>query len=193
MPLEEDHISFGEVRQPRVSAHAEAQAPPAESHSASNAGNTFIDPASFALAVYGAPLGEHLGSNAAPILGASIDSLDQTSDTVGDGWASRMGRVLDEPRAGISMGLSRLMTGNPLEMLGGTATNGGCVFGGEWNTASPSDHGLTLGDAAHGSGHVAGSGAPASGHMVSDAQRGVGDAPRGASGAVLQAWHSLWD
>lgn len=189
----EDHISFGDVYGAHVSAYSDAQATAREQNPASQAGNTFIDPASFALAVYGAPLMEHLGINAGPITGASIDMFNDPTDSVGDGWAKRMGLAAGEIGAGAGMGLHGLMTGNPLEMLGGAAMTGVGVFSGVWNTATAIGNGMSLGDAASGIGHVASSGARAIGSMASDAWHGAGNAISGAGSAISGAWDSLWD
>jgi hypothetical protein len=180
------NISFGDVYDAHVAAYADAQASARETRPDSRAGNTFIDPASFALAVYGAPLMEHLGINAGPITGASIDMFNDPTDSVGDGWAKRMGLAAGEIGAGAGLGLHGLATGNPLEVLGGAALAGTGVFSGVWNTATAIGNGMTLSDAASGVGNVAASGARAVGSMASDAWDG-------ASSAVSGAWNSLWD
>ena len=180
------NISFGDVYGSHVSAYSDAQAAARQRDPSSTAGNTFIDPASFALAVYGAPLMEHLGINAGPLTGASIDRFNDPTDSVGDGWAKRMGLAAGEIGAGAGLGIHGLMTGNPLEMLGGAALAGTGVFSGVWNTATAIGNGMTLSDAASGIGNVASSGARAVGSMASDAWDG-------ASNAVSGAWNSLWD
>lgn len=189
----EEHLSFGEVCNGHVLAYSDAQATAREQNPASQAGNTFVDPASFALAVYGAPLMEHLGINAGPIAGASIDMFNDSTDSVGDGWAKGMGLAAGKIGAGAGMGLHGPMTRNPLEMLGGAAMTGGSVFSGVWNTATAIGNAQSLGDAAGGIGQAVSSGAQAIGSMASDALHGAGNAISGAGRAISLAWNSLWD
>ena len=176
----EDHIGFGDVYGSHVKAYHDAQASGKARDPASTAGNSFIDPASFALAMYGAPLMEHFGINAGPITGASIDAFNDPTDSVGDGWAKRMALSGGEIAAGGALGahgMANMMGGNVLmgggEMLAGAGMAGLGVFSGAWNTATAVQNGMGVGDALNGAGHLAGSMAHAGGQMASDAWHGL--------------------
>lgn len=112
-------------------------------------GNSFIDPGSFALAVYGAPLLESFGIDSGPITGASIDIFNNPEDSATEGWAKRMGLAGGEIAGGLGMtgaGLADIVTGSPIRgsamALGGLATTGLGAFGGVWNTATAIDNGM---------------------------------------------------
>ncbi len=112
-------------------------------------GNGFIDPGSFALAVYGAPMLEAIGIDSGPITGASIDIFNNPEDSATEGWAKRMGLAGAEVAGGLGIagaGAIDMITGSPLqggaEVLGGLATAGLGAFGAGWNTASAIDHGM---------------------------------------------------
>ena len=173
----ETNISFGDVYGAHVDAYHDAQA----AAPGSGAGNPFIDPASFGLAMYGAPLMEHLGINAGPITGASIDLFNDPTDSVGDGWAKRMGLSAAEIGTGMSvtgMGLANMASGNFLTGAGATAAGVGLMglgaFSGAWNTATAIQNGMGFSEAASGIKNVGGSVLKAGGTMLSDAWHGLG-------------------
>lgn len=174
------NISFGDVYDAHVSAYADAQATARTRHPGSTAANPFIDPASFALAVYGAPLMEHMGINAGPITGASIDAFNDPTDSVGDGWAKRMALSGGEIAAGAGLGglgVSNIMQGNVLTGIGEGAAGLGLMglgaFSGAWNTATAIGNGMTVSDAVSGVGHVGSSLVHAGGQVIGDAARGI--------------------
>src|SRR5262249_5105180 len=117
-----DHIGFGDVYGAHVDAYAQAQADAKKRDPNSKAGNPFIDPASFGMAMYGVPLLEKAGLNTGPITGASIDLFNDPTDSVGDGWAKRMAMSGGEIGVGAGAMGAGLMTGNPLMALGGAAS-----------------------------------------------------------------------
>jgi len=155
------NIGFGDVYDSHVSAYADAQYGARGRPGAPAAGNTFIDPASFALAMYGAPMMEHLGINAGPITGASIDLFNDPTDTVGDGWAKRM--ALSAGEAGTGMGLLGsaaidMSQGDVFTAAGQGVAGMGLVglgaFSGCYNTATAISNGMTFDDATTGLGTV---------------------------------------
>lgn len=172
------HMSFTQLYRAHVAAYGEAQEmgnPSRVAHGERPAGNTFIDPISFAMAAYGAPLLEHAGINTGPITGASIDLFNDPTDTVGDGWAKRMGLSATEIGAGLGgMALSSwlLAHGKPqlalASLLGGAGMIGAGAASGVWNTATAIGNGMGLGDAVSGIGHVGSSLVHAGGQMASD-------------------------
>jgi hypothetical protein len=112
-------------------------------------GNGFIDPASFGLAVYGAPALEAVGIDSGPITGASIDIFNNPEDSATEGWAKRMGLAGGEILAGgalTSFGLGSIASGNVVAggaaVLGGLGMVGLGGFSAGWNTASAIDHGM---------------------------------------------------
>ena len=113
-------IGFGDV----YDAHVE------EYGKSGGDGNQFIDPGSFALAVYGAPMLEAFGVDAGPITGASIDVFNDPEDSAFEGWAKRMGLGLGE--VGLSMGLMMNPLTAPLGVMGMGLGVGGMI----WNTAT---------------------------------------------------------
>jgi hypothetical protein len=172
----ESNISFMDVYNSHVPAYADAQAAARARNPASDAGNTFIDPASFALAMYGAPLAEHLGINMGPATGASIDLFNDPTDSVGEGWAKRMGLAAGEIGVGagaLGMGLGNMATGNILTGLGQSAAGVGLMglgaFSGAWNTATAIGNGMGVSEAVDGIGTVGGQLLDAGGQMASDA------------------------
>jgi len=116
------NIGFGDVYQGHVRAYHDAEQTARDSGANPNAGNPFIDPLSFGLAMYGAPLMEHLGINAGPITGASIDYFNDPTDSVGQGWLKRAGLGLGEMAAGGAIA-------GPLGMIPGAASLA-------WNTGT---------------------------------------------------------
>jgi hypothetical protein len=166
------NISFGDVYDAHVDAYAAAPT--------STAANPFIDPASFALAMYGAPLIEHLGINEGPITGASIDMFNDPTDSVGDGWAKRMGLAAGEVGVGAGLtgvGAASMMSGDIVggaaETAAGIGMMGLGAFSATWNTATAIDNGMSVGDAASGITHVGGEVVGAGGKMLDDAARGI--------------------
>ena len=119
-------LSFWDV----YGAHTEAY------NEAPGGNNSFIDPASFALAVYAAPALEAFGVDAGPITGASIDMFNDPSDSASEGWIKRMGLGRGE------MGAGALMMANPLTAPLGLATMGLGAFGMGYNTASAIGNGM---------------------------------------------------
>jgi len=185
------NITFGEVYDAHVNAYHDAQVTHGLPH-----GNTFIDPASFGLAMYGAPLMEHFGINAGPITGASIDLFNDPTDSVEDGWAKRMALAGGEEVAGLGlmgMAATDIATGNPLdaavEAAGGVGMMGLGAFTGIYNTVTAVENGMTPSGAVSGIGHVGSGLARAGGQMLSDA----GDAISDAGSSVLDSGASLVD
>jgi len=130
------NISFGQVYGAHVDAYHDTQAAAHADGSNPTAANGFIDPGSFALAMYGAPLMEHLGINSGPITGASIDYFNDPTDTATSGWAKRMGLAGGEMAAGSTMMM------NPLTAPAGLATMGLGAFGAAWNTGTAVKNGM---------------------------------------------------
>ena len=172
----ETNIGFGDVYSSHVKAYSDAQA----AHPGAGAGNTFIDPASFALAMYGAPLMEHLGINAGPITGMSIDMFNDPTDSVGDGWAKRMGLAGAEIGVGglaAADGVGQMMQGNFLrggaEIAGGVGLMGLGAFTGVYNTATAVGNGMGIGDAVSGIANVGGGLIDAGGEVLGDIGSGI--------------------
>jgi len=187
------NIGFGQVYQAHVDAynaeHADAHASGRDTHAA----NSFVDPASFALAMYGAPLMEHLGINAGPITGASIDYFNDPTDSATAGWAKRMGL------AGAEIGAGALMMTNPVTFLPGLATAGLGAFGAGWNTASAIGAGMlgewgdAIGDGAQAVGRGISSGARAVGRGISTAATTVGNVASDVGHGIADAGRSAWN
>lgn len=198
------NISFGQVYNAHVDAYSDAQAAARAEGRGNGAANSFVDPASFALAMYGAPLMEHFGINAGPITGASIDYFNDPTDTATEGWAKRMGL------AGAEIGTGALMMSNPITFLPGLATAGLGVFGGVWNTATAIGNGMlgewgeAIGDGARAVGRGISSGARAVGRGISSAAstvgsgiatgaRAVGNAASTVGHGIADAGRSAWN
>jgi hypothetical protein len=154
------NIGFGDVYGAHVDAYHDAQQSARDEGRAPNAGNPFIDPLSFGMAMYGAPLMEHLGINAGPITGASIDFFNDPTDSVGEGWLKRAGLGVGEMAAG-----GALL--GPLGMIPGAVSLG-------WNTG-------TAVNAYAEQSHLFGDDAQGHGLGVTDWAGNVGD---GAGSAV---------
>jgi hypothetical protein len=105
-------------------------------------GNGFIDPGSFALAVYGAPLLEAAGIDSGPVTGASIDIFNNPEDSATTGWLKRMGLAGGEILGGQAMSMMGMMTMNPALMAGGGGLTGLGVHGAGWNTGTALSHGM---------------------------------------------------
>ncbi len=144
-------------------------------------GNQFIDPGSFALAVYGAPAMELFGIDAGPLTGASIDIFNDPTDSATEGWLKRMALNGGEMAAGAAM-----MT-NPLTMLPGMGLMGLGAFGAAYNTASAIFDGGMLGE--WGDAISSGAGAAWDGitSVGSGIAEGAGDLWDGATGALGDA------
>lgn len=150
-------------------------------------GNQFVDPGSFALAVYGAPMLEAMGFDSGPITGASIDLFNDPTDSATEGWLKRMGLGAAE------MGAGALMMMNPLTAPLGLATMGLGAFGMGWNTASAIWDGGMLGewgDAISSGAGAAWDGITSVGGSIAE---GAGELWDGASGMVSDAGSAIAD
>jgi hypothetical protein len=103
--------------------------------------NGFIDPGSFALAVYGLPVLEAVGINSGLITGASIYIFNNPDDSTTQGWAKRMGLAVSLILIGGGLSLNgggNIATGNIIasgaEVLGGLGMVGLGGFIAGWNT-----------------------------------------------------------
>lgn len=157
-------------------------------------GNQFIDPGSFAMAVYGAPLLEAVGIDSGPITGASIDMFNDPTDSATEGWAKRMGLAAGE------IGMGALMMSNPVTFLPGLALAGAGAFGAGWNTASAIFDGGMLGewgDAIGGAASWAGEGLSNLGGAAMDGLSDLGgmamDGLSSAGGALADGAGAVWD
>ena len=136
--------------------------------------NGFIDPASFALAVYGAPALEAVGINSGPITGTSIDLFNDPTDSATGGWLKRMGLSAAE----IGTGAMAMATGHPLIGLGMMGLG---TFSGAYNTVTALRHGM-LGEIGGGIANGARS-----------LWNGAGDVMSGAGNAIGNGARSLWN
>lgn len=156
--------------------------------------NSFVDPASFALAVYGAPMLEAVGINSGPITGASIDLFNDPTDSATEGWAKRMGLSAGEIGAGLMA--------MPLNPLVGAGMIGLGAFSGVYNTATAISHGMlgemggAIADGAgalwNGAGNAISGAGTAISNGASAVWNGAGNAISGAGDAISGAWNSLW-
>lgn len=181
---ESGRLSFGDLY--RAHEHA---------YDHSGGRNSFIDPASFAMAVYGAPALERVGIHAGPITGTSIDLYNDPTDSATAGWGKRMGLSASE----IGSGFGAIATGHPLV---GAGLVGLGSFSGLWNTGTAISHGM-LGEIGGNVAHGASSAYHGVGRALSDVGSGIhngvasmiGRTPRfaantnqGVSGAAHQMW-----
>jgi hypothetical protein len=157
-------------------------------------GNGFIDPGSFAMAVYAAPLLNELGIDAGPITGASIDLFNNPDDTATEGWLKRMGLAGGEMIGGTALagkGVGDFLTGSPItggaEILGGAGLAAAGAFGAGWNTASAFGHGM-LGEWADGAADTA----EYAINGISGAASSVGDWATSQVGAAADYATSTW-
>jgi hypothetical protein len=90
------NLGFGQVYQAHVDAYQGAQSDAHASGADPGANNPFIDPASFAIASYGAPLLENAGIDSGPATGASIDFFNDPTDSATAGWTKRTGLAAAE-------------------------------------------------------------------------------------------------
>lgn len=135
-------------------------------------GNQFIDPLSFAGAVYGSPLLEVMGIDAGPFNGAMIDVFNDPTDSATEGWAKRMGLAAGE------IGAGALMMTNPLTAPLGLLTMGAGAFGAGWNTASAIFDGGMLGEW---------------GDAISDGAGALWDGAVDVGGDIASGAGELWD
>jgi WXG100 family type VII secretion target len=112
-------LTFGDLYEAHVIAYRD--------HSS---GNSFIDPASFALAVYAVPALKAIGLNIGPLTGASIDLFNDPTDSATAGWLKRMALSGGEIGVGVALG----PIGAPLVVLG--------VFSAGWNTGTAINAGM---------------------------------------------------
>jgi hypothetical protein len=175
------NIGFGDVYDAHVDAYDDAQTAARVADPTSTAANPFIDPASFALAAYAAPLGEHLGINMGPITGASIDMFNDPTDSVGDGWAKRMALSAGEMTAGGGLMLNagaNLAQGDFVDAAVSGAAGAGLMglgaFSGVWNTATAIGNGMGVSEAVDGVSNVGGSVVDAGSQALSDAASYIG-------------------
>lgn len=177
------HMSFAQLYQAHVDAYADAEAVGNRARverGQERAGNTFVDPISFAMAVYGAPLLERAGLDTGPLTGASIDLFNDPTDTVGVGWAKRMGLAAGEIGAGAAAfagGGFLAASGHPLlgsgSMAGGLGMMGVGAASGIWNTATAIGAGMGLHDAVRGIGQVGSSLLKIGAHVATDARHAL--------------------
>ncbi len=154
-------LSFWDVYNAHVEAYDEAP----------GGANSFIDPGSFALAVYAAPALEAVGIDAGPITGASIDIFNDPSDSATEGWAKRMGLAAGE------IGAGALMMSNPITFLPGLGMTALGVGGAIWNTATAIGNGM-LGEW---------------GDAIADGAGAVWDGITDVGGAIADGASDLWD
>ncbi len=136
------NISFVDVYDAHVNAYGDAQDGGKDRNPAIDSSNPFIDPASFALAVYGAPLMEHAGINAGPITGASIDLFNDPTDSAGEGWSKRMALSAGEMGAGVGAALYGGATRNPLAAMAGVGLMSLGAFSALYNTVTAAGAGI---------------------------------------------------
>jgi hypothetical protein len=104
-------------------------------------GNSFIDPGSFALAVYGLPVLEAVGINSGLITGAAIYIFNNPENSTMHGWTKRMGLAVSIVLIGGALSLhsaGNIATGNIMaggaEVLGGLGMVSLGAFIAGWNT-----------------------------------------------------------
>lgn len=157
-------LSFDQVYDAHVNAYDGAR-DPSKGHN-----NGFIDPGSFALAVYAAPMLEHLGLDAGAVTGMSIDFFNDPTDSASMGWAKRMG-----------LGLGELAIGGPLAAPF-------ALKGMYDNTVTALDNGM-LGEW----GDMAGNAWDSSTEFVGDTWTGATDAVAGGWDTAIDAIGGGWD
>jgi hypothetical protein len=164
-------LGFGDVYDAHVEEYADS----------GGGGNQFIDPGSFALAMYAAPALEAFGIDSGAVTGASIDIFNNPEDSAMEGWAKRMGLGMAEVGAGMAMG----PLGAPLVALGlgGMAWNTATALGGE-------DVANAMSDMATGALNVGGDILEGAGNLVGGAVDLGGDLLGGAADAIggLFSW-----
>jgi hypothetical protein len=147
--------------------------------------NGFIDPASFALAVYGAPALEAIGINSGPITGTSIDMFNDPTDSATGGWLKRMGLAGGE----IGAGAAAMATGHPLI---GAGLMGLGAFSGAYNTVTALRHGM-LGEIGGGIANGARSLWNGAGNLVSGAGSAISNGLGAAGTGIANGARSLWN
>ncbi len=197
---ESGRLSFGDLYNAHVNAYdnSNRDTQTGQVNSSQGGRNGFIDPASFALAIYGAPALEAVGINSGPITGTSIDMFNDPTDSATAGWAKRMALSGGEMGAGALA----MATGHPLI---GAGLMGLGAFSGAWNTATALRHGMLgeigggiangarslwngAGNLAARAGGAISSGLGAAGGAISN---GLGAAGRGISNVVSGAGSML--
>lgn len=181
---ESGRLSFGDLY--RAHEHA---------YDHSGGHNSFVDPASFALAVYGAPALERAGIHSGPITGSSIDLFNDPTDSATAGWGKRMGLSAAE----IGTGLGALATGNPLVGAGLIGLGG---FSGLWNTGTAISHGMlgeiggNVGRGAsnvyHGAGRALSHAGTAIHNGAASTMSATGRLAAAAGHRISGAWHQMW-
>lgn len=185
------NIGFWDVYNAHVQSYGEAQDKAHATGANPTANNSFVDPASFALAMYGAPLMEKAGINAGPITGASIDYFNDPTDSATSGWAKRMGLNGAEMGAGMAM--------MPFNPLAGAATMGLGAFGAAWNTGSAIKNGMlgewgsAIADGAKTVGGGIADGAKWVGNEAVSGAQAVGGAISDGAGAVADGASAAWN
>jgi hypothetical protein len=172
-------LGFGDVYDAHVEEYARS----------GGGGNQFIDPGSFALAVYAAPALEAMGIDAGPITGASIDAFNNPEDSAFEGWAKRMALGVGEVGFGAGLMGHGLMSGNPLEMAAGMGVGALGIGGMLWNTATAiggQPVAEFMGDAATGALNTAG-------HVMDAVGNGIGSAIDFGSDVISGAGEGISD
>ena len=170
-------LGFGDV----YDAHVE------EYSTSGGGGNQFIDPGSFALAMYAAPALEAMGIDSGAVTGASIDFFNNPEDSALEGWAKRMGLGMGE----MGLGAAAMMTGNPLTGLGLMGLGAGGML---WNTATAlGGPGVAnwMSDTANGALNVGGSIMEGAGNLVGGAMDLGGDLIDGAGSMLSSAGSAI--
>ncbi len=187
---ESGRLSFGDLYGAHVNAYDQSSRDPTtgQDNSHGKGGhNGFIDPASFALAVYGAPALEAMGINSGPITGTSIDMFNDPTDSATGGWLKRMGLSAGEMGAGALA----MATGHPLLGLGMMGLG---AFSGAYNTVTALRHGM-LGEIGGGIANGARSLWNGAGNLVSGAGSAIGNGAKslwnGASNIVSGAGNAI--
>lgn len=126
------NLSFRQVYDAHVASYDEVEA----NHPGTGAANGFVDPGSFAIAMYGAPLLENAGINSGPATGASIDLFNDPTDSATGGWAKRMALNGGEMITGAALAANAQTSevGAGLFELG--------AFGAAYNTNTALEHGM---------------------------------------------------
>ncbi|NCG22270.1 MAG: hypothetical protein GWP91_24910 [Rhodobacterales bacterium] len=166
---ESGKLGFGDVYDAHVEEYADS----------GGGGNQFIDPGSFALAMYAAPALEALGMDSGAVTGASIDVFNNPEDSAFEGWAKRMGLGLGEVAAGAGLSMINPLAGAGLMGLGigGMMWNTATAIGGEDTANWMSDQAQGAlnfgGDVLDGVGNAVGSGMDAIGSGIGAIGSGI--------------------
>ncbi len=147
--------------------------------------NGFIDPASFALAVYGAPALEAMGINSGPITGTSIDLFNDPTDSATGGWLKRMGLSAGE----MGVGVRALASGHPLMGMG---LMGLGAFSAGYNTVTALRHGM-LSEIGGGIANGAKSLWNGAGNLIGGVGRTIGNGLGTLGSGIANGARSLWN